>query len=332
MRDMLRRIIKEDRGNSSVTVLVVILIISSLFLAVSLIAKTSLLRTENLTTQINGERERDLLVEQTIDALEEDTTPESHSQEDPVWDFINADHSPYTLKLKDISSRLNINWMRTKLFEETDLSRLIISGEHPDSIQARRREEGFTTNLAVWTETFGEENLTRFFTLHSLANVNVTYEESLVEIYTIRHGEGGAQIFHDKIQQGLKEFKLWDREELPPLLGMGEKDVIPVITAMPQMNVHYIDPFLLKCLLSYPYKEDPINNSLLKAQNILDARASREITPGELKSIIAPTEKQLRVLEYLGTQTSFWKLTVSRGEKNWEYAIFFDGENWGRLE
>jgi hypothetical protein len=329
MKKTLKTIIYEQKGHSSVTVLIALFIISALFLGATLTTRTSLLKSKKISHELQSKTEREKLVKQVIGKFENDPSPESHSPYDPVWDYIAEDHSPYTLELHDISSRLNINWLRTKLFEETDLGNLIISGEHPDVIRSTRSSKGFTMDISSWEETFGEENLAHYFTVYSLANVNVTYDESLHSIYEARHGENGSQIFMDKIQEGLSEFKLWDKEELPFLLGLGEDDMVPVLTTIPQMNVHFIDPFLLQCILSYPYREDRINNYLLKYNNILSARKNQEITEEKLKALIGPNDKQLRVLEYLGTLTTFWKLTISQDNNKASYIIYFDGENWG---
>lgn len=329
--NLIKKILFNKQANSSVTVLMIILVICILFISTSYVTKVSIIRTEKAITRIQTQKDIDVLVKETIKQFTEDTTPEAHSYQDPVWTFINTDHHPYSLKLEDISSRLNINWLRTDLFEKTELNRLIVSGEHPDIIRNKRRTMGFTQDLSIWSESFGEENLNRFFTIYSLANINVTFEESLVEIYKSRYGDSGSQLFHSKIQQGLQQFKLWKDEDFPALLGFAHEDVLPVITSIPQMNIHFIDAFLLKCLLSYPYREDPINNGLLKAQQILDIRDNTEITPSRVKSIIAPLETQLTVLEYLGTQTTFWKLTISKGSESFEFIIYNNGVDFGCL-
>jgi len=323
-----------DNGYSSITVLFTLLLLSTLFISAAFMAS----KMNRQVAQNREVLEIDILMENTcrevMQLLSSDPTPESHSSNDPVWKYItDFNHPFYSLELTDISSRLNINWMRMKVFEETQLKNLIISGESADQLQQKRSLLGFSNDLRVdWQDSFGEENLSQYFTLYSWANINVSYEESLEGLYKQRAGESGATAFRLRIQQGLREFKLWNLEELPEIMGIQSGKLYPVMNVQPLMNIHFIDPFLLQCLLSYPYREEPIDQFQAKTDQLLQLREQREITPGDLEAIIDPNEKQLRVLQYIGCTTGFWSLTLKKEEQTIKQSIiWFDGEQWGRL-
>lgn len=316
-----------EHGHSTLTAMVVVLCLSFLFLSGAAFIHQGTQEVKSYTEEIQHYMEMRKVAEEVLLQLQGDTTPEAHSSYDAVWSTVKSHDGPYSIDFQDISSKLNPNWMRTKLFEETKLKNLIASGESPDQIRDRRIEMGFVTSLSMWKETFGEKNLNRFFTIYSDANINVTYEISLEELYRVRHGESGAAAFRDRIQKGLEEGKLWTTAELTEILGQEAEDLSPVINAEPIMNVHFVDPFLLECLLSYPYREDPLKNPKSIMQTILERRKIGELSFDELESIIQPNDNQRRVLEYLGVTTAFYSLSLSIDM--YEHSFFYhyrDGE------
>ena len=325
--------IHSQEGHSSLMILLVILLISSLFMAASVHIRQSMGDTHRAVKDMESRRVKEEILGQVLIELESDPTPDSHGLGDPVWDYISSCQTrDLSVELKDISSRLNINFIGTKLFEETALKDLIINGSHPDVIRSRRSQEGFCSNFTLWEEIFGHENLKRFFTLYGWANINVTYEESLEELYRLRIGDGGAVAFRSRIQSGLSEKKLWSAEELPLILGIEGPNLYPVINSLPVINVNFAEPFLLENLLSYPYSEESLTDPLLKAMDIQNRRETREISPGELRSIINPKKAQMRIMEYLGTQTWFWELSIIREEREFRSVIAGYGEGWFIVE
>jgi hypothetical protein len=326
-------ILSSSKGHSSLTVLICIIIISTLFLMASSLLRQNMFESQSMRREWKNLIMKEKILTRVIEELEGDPTPESHSSKDPVWDYVASCQSGETrVELRDLSSRLNPNFMRTKLFEETGLRDLIINGDRPDRIRDIRTEQGFCTDLDFWRNTFGEENLSRFFTLHSWANINVTYEESLESLYRVRKGNGGAIPFRSRIQEGLREKKLWRIEELRQLMGLSAESLYPVINCLPLMNIHHMEPLLLECLLAYPYGGEILENHEALSHLLIDRSKSGEISPLELRALINPSEEQLRVLEYLGTKTWFWELTVSIGEKDYHSIIASYGEGWFVIE
>ncbi len=320
--------INNDHGHSTLTAMAVVFFLSFLFLSAASAVHQGISEMKAYTDGIQRYTEMNEIAESVWMQLTEDITPDSHGPNDPVWAFVKAYKGPYALKFHDASSRLNPNWMRMSLFENTKLKNLIAPDNTPAQINNKRLEMGFVNDMVLWEPSFGVDNLNRFFTVYSNANINVTYEASLEELYRQRVGDSGASAFRGRIQQGLMEGKLWTREELPRILGLEAEKLYPVINTEPQMNVHFIDSFLLECLLSYPYREDPLKNAGLIAQTILEKRKYIEISPDELRRMIQPNENQLRVLEYLGVTTSMFILTVAEGRHKQSFHYSYVNGAW----
>lgn len=324
----MRYFLKDQKGHSSLTVLLLLMSFSLLFIASSRVVKEGIFLGSRMRKELSVRAEMNIMAKEVCLLLEEDETPESQSLMDPVWDYMENPPEGVQWELKDLSSRLNPNWMRLKLFKVTDLGNLITSGESIEQLDQRRMDKGIGTSLEEdWTETFGEENIERFFTYYSLANINVTQEDRLEEIYRKRLGDGGASAFRSRIQDGLREFRLWNEEDLDVVLGMEGEELQPLVGVDAQMNVHWIDPFLLEALLSYPYREEPLADPHSIALSILSLRDQQELDAEQLKGIIGPNEKQMRVLEYLGTATYFWELSIEKENVLGTWVIFlYKGE------
>lgn len=325
----MKHLIKSENGHSTVTVIIFIMLIATIFISASLVVRNTIFEANKSIAKYTKMSEAEIIVQEIIEQFELDPTPDAHSLQDPVWEYISEkNNEALTIELNDISSRLNLNWMRIGLFEHTKLKNLIISGVHYDQILTIRNENGFVNNYDIWLETFGEENIQKYFTFYSWANINVTDEVSLQKIYESRYGENGSENFRVRIQDYLKDGKLWETDELKIALGIASDKVYPVINTLPQYNVHFLDPFLLECILSYPYRQNPINNHTTIKQSLIDIRENSEIEPDRLLSLINPEDDQRRVMEYLGTQTSFWELYIKSDNFEISYIISYDGDAW----
>lgn len=317
------RIIKDQRGHSSLTVLLLLLSFSIIFISSSYIVKETLRFSLKQRHRLETQTEMEKYMHEISHLLEEDSTPDSHWQGDEVWNYMGTPPEGVQWELRDISSRLNLNFLRFKIFKETRLGELIESGETPEQLDIIRTETGFSRNLVNdWGESFGEENLEKYFTLYSLANINVTQEDRLEELYRIRAGDNGAASFRLRIQEGLQQFRLWNEEDLDQVLGSKEELLKPVIGIEPLMNIHTVDPFILEALLSYPFREEPLAAPHSIALSLIELRHEKEISAEQLRNLIGPTEKQLRILEYLGTRTSFWELSIIINGYKGQWVLF----------
>lgn len=271
-------------------------------------------------------------VERAARALAEDETPESDSRFDRVWSIVGHGGGTGTdtdtdtdtaIALEDVSSRLNPNWMRTMLLEQTELDQLLAPGVEPDEVRDYRSEAGFFMELSEgYGELFTEEALSRYLTPHAYLNVNVSYETVLRDVVELRTDDSAAaDAFLGEVRSVIEQQQLLDREGLEDLLGTNYDTVFPLVNTEPLLNVHYAEEFLIEQILAYPYGGEPIEGNAAVAQTLLRERAAGELSPDELRALVPAEGAQQRVFEYLGTTTWFWRVRVSGDELTLEAVL-----------
>lgn len=265
---------------------------------------------ERMEAKYNSEKVLRESVLELIDALSDDPTPEADSSFDPVWDYLrNRGENETVLTMEDISSRFNLNFIRTKMIEKSSFKNLMIGGFSPEDLKLYRGENGFFTNLNEgYKQFFEEEDLNQYFTAFSYANVNVTYEDSLKKIYEIRVSEAGSFSFLNEIQQLISGKTLVDNSGLKELLGTNYEILYPLINTRALMNVNFVDEKILSAVLNYPYGDKKHENSAAFLETIKAERSVFEIEKKRLKELLPVEEDYLRILEYIGTTTWFWRI------------------------
>ncbi|MBB6478493.1 hypothetical protein [Spirochaeta isovalerica] len=301
---------KSDGGYTSVSVLILILFLSALALGLMVYSRMLSSGLEKYDRRYATKRILEESVVEVISHLKTDPTPDADSPNDPVWSWIeNRDSTEPEIVLEDVSSRFNLNFVRTKMLEKSDFASMMINGMSPEDLKQYRGEEGFSEDLmSGYGEFFSEEDLDKYFTVYSYANLNVTYEDSLKKIFEIRVDEGGSHIFLSEIQTLIASQEMADQAEMNRILGQSRKDLYPLINIEPLINVNFADEDILKAVLYYPYGEERHERAsdyldILKAE-----RSAMEIESARLDEILNVDGNYLRIKQYLGTTTWFWKI------------------------
>lgn len=268
-----------------------------------------------------------------IKQLESDSTPESDSRIDPVWSYIESKLDEYEhLRLTDVSSRINPNWVRPVFFERTDLKKFLLNGISPDMLKDHRTETGFVMDIySSYSELIDPEALHSLFTQYSYLNVNTAYEYVLMDMYEIiTIDSGGAAGFHTFIASALSEKHIITETELLNEAGNNYEKIYPVISTLPEMNIHFMPEFILEQVLIYPYGGEIIKNSSIIYNSLLSIRDNTEITPADLKQLIITEDLQERVFHHLGTKTWFWKIGIGTKKTAIEAIIVCIPETEGK--
>ncbi|MBI9099728.1 MAG: hypothetical protein JEY91_14710, partial [Spirochaetaceae bacterium] len=199
-----------EGGYSSITVLIIILFLSSITLSVLIFLQISARQNAKREYFYSEKEILDDEVNALIEQLAKDPTAEADSQFDPVWDYIETrNKDKTTLTLEDISSRFNLNFIRTKMLENSSFRELLINGHTSEDLKLYRGEKGFFSSISEgYGEYFEEEDLQKYFTTFSYANLNVTYEDSLKKLYEYRVSEEGSHSFLNEIQQLISETQM----------------------------------------------------------------------------------------------------------------------------
>jgi hypothetical protein len=304
---------RREEGSASPGVLAVLIL-----LAAALAGLTAILPTarsyERRSRETQAGRERlEKAANEVLEALTADPTPGSDSLFDPVWNRVNREADGVTVELRDISSRLNPNYVRKKLLEETALKGLLAPGATPESLQQYREDKGLSASLAHYRDFF-PASMEKYLTCYGWANVNTTDEFVLRSLHRYRKGSREeAEAFHSRIQTLLADRRIVAEAELPGFLGADAGILEPTLSAVPSWNVHFLDPFLLGEILAYPpygLAEPSKKSSLL-----LGERGFGELSESRVAVILGVPENHV-LLHYLGTRTWFWEIRA-RNDRGW---------------
>lgn len=303
-----------EDGYSSIGVLLILIFLSSLTMAVLVYTRSSTEQYRRMENVYRDQQELELAVRELISEMEKDPTPSSDSPYDPVWNWLeDRNNEDIILELKDISSRFNLNFMRTKMLEKSVFSSMMINGHSPEDLKQFRGEQGFSDSLLDgYGDFFSEEDLLEYFTVYSYANLNVTYEDSLKKLYELQVDEAGSHIFLSKIQSLVSSQKIADENRLQEILGSQMDNLYPLINIEPLLNVNFVNETVLKSVLFYPYGEEVLKNANNYLEIILAERSAMEIDSRRLDSILQVDDSYLRILQYLGTVTWYWEIHAKK--------------------
>ncbi len=267
-------------------------------------------------------------VYQLIDIIAEDPSPEADSPTDPVWGHIeqlNDSNENLTLSLEDISSRFNLNFIRTKMLEESPFFKdLLINGKNTQNLKEDRFKYGFVSDIHSpfdedhlgYGDFFEKEDLDKYFTTYGYANLNVTYEKSLEMIFKTRIPDRGTGSFMSDIKNLIESDIMADNSKMKKILGTEYEDLYPLINIQPLINVNFVEDEILKAILYYPYGGTRHKERASFYSNINNDRSNSEIDDARIKQLLPlKVEKEkdiyyLRIYEYLGAITWFWKITA----------------------
>ena len=219
-----------------------------------------------------------------------------------------------TVTLEDISSKLNPLFFRIELFDKTGLSSLLIPGKTIFEFREVRDNIGFSTNIvSSYSDLFEKEIIEKYFTFISCANINITAEEKLESLYTLRtEDSAAASVFrYGTIQKYRSQKKLILQPDLKEIFGSNYQIIVPIINTAPIINVNYAPEKLIREILSFPFGEKKIEDHKEKADKIITQREYSKIDQETLHKIIQAELKQERIYEYLGTKTWFWKIEAA---------------------
>lgn len=302
----------KEGGNVSIQTLLIIAGVSIIGLVVLLSLQDSVTRVSKYEDRTAARQEILSTLTEVLRSMEEDETPEADSLHDKWFGAVRESES-FRLEIRDLSSKINPNWVRKQLFQRTSLGSLLEEGRSADELQQFREDHGFSLNIEVfYAEFFKDVAFQRYLTGYSYPNINTSDEFALRKLYARLTGDtAAAEVFHARVQNLLQSRELLTEEELPVFLSPYAEQLLPVMTTLPQWNVNFLDPFLLEAILSYPAFGIPSPSD--KAASLVVEREGSEITPVRLAQVCG-VDSSHPLLSYLGTQTFFWEVKGVNGE------------------
>lgn len=296
---------RRDGGFATPTAFAALLLLAAALSGLAALAPAAASRVLR-SRESQAERDRlERAAETLLEALAGDPTPKTDSPLDPAWSLAASGVDGASLELRDVSSRVNPNYVRKKLLEGTDLESLLAPGVTARELQQFRESAGLSASLDHYGGFFSRGS-ERFLTGYGWANVNTTDEFVLRSLArSLTGSEAKAQAFHGKIQGLLADNRVVSEGDLPAFLGAEAGALEPCVCAAPAWNLHFLDPFLLTALLSYPPWK--IEEPARKAKALLAANAGGNLAETDIAVILGiPGEHVL--LHYIGLRTWFWEI------------------------
>jgi len=305
-----------ENGSTTILVLAVVVILT---IASSWAFLFLQYNTKYIAESMRDDEEKRLLIqeaERLVDLLKQDETPHANSVSEKLM-LENSEDVTIRVKIEDVSSRLNLNWI---IGEELKESGFLIQGVSYFDFQAFRYENGFLTDFSCYTDFVQEEDLARYFSPYNYFNVNICAELVLEELYVNRTDDReGAEIFRNDIREVREQNKPGLSNNIEPDMihsFLGDDNYMllyPVVNAQPVMNVHFIPTAILVNLFRYFKVPDPES----KADNLIHLREISELSIENLTQMLGKRQyTQSRLHHFIGTITWFWEIEIIKTLEN----------------
>jgi len=240
-----------EKGYVSLQILVLLLILSAFALGFAALFFSGQAPLEQIKNFSQAQSLLEILAEEVRILEKQDLSPEASSQFDPLGKLSGQIRQGWSIGLEDVSSKLNLNWINTDLIANTALKKCLVPSKNLQEFKQFRADQGFARNLDHYKDFIKEEYLDAWFTVNSFANINISYEYSLEQLFQyLTQNKADAKNFHREITVHLESKHLWTQEELLKALGIYKDEVYPVINTLPSMNVNWIPEELLREILA----------------------------------------------------------------------------------
>lgn len=319
---------REDYESGAATPLAILVSTALLivFVALAGTAAATIAPLRRLEAESVEFEELESVVARVVELLGSDDTPDADSSGDPVFNELSGG-SDIAVTIRDVSSLVNPNWVQTFFIERSTLEPLILrSGVSAGDLQTARINDGFTMRPQIdFTAFLTDTAIAELISPYSFLNVNTSGEIELESVFAELTGNAAAATaFRSRIQRVRSELGTVGQDDLFSLLTPYFDDVYPVINAFPPYNVHLVDERILQAVVSYPAFE--IRNWRAAYNSLLSLRASREMTADEIRATLGVAPDN-RVLQYLGTTTWFWEVSILAGAQFRVHIVRVPGAN-----
>lgn len=298
----------DDSGAIAPQFLIILFFVSALALGAGIFLST-VLTIERRSIAFDEERnEFYRIVTAVITDIRADQTPEVDGPDDPVWAWNDRSENGYTVKIRSLSSSLNPNFVRKNILEGTALLRLFKAGRTPDELQQFREDKGLFLSDTGYQDFFEKDIYQKYFSGYGWANVNLVDEFAVRSLATAITGSEmtGASV-REKVRNLLSDGKVVNSNSLRSFLGGDYDSLFPFINAEPIMNVNFIDPVILKEIVSYP--EYKVASPEIKAEELLAFRTKGGASEKDILNILG-IDKDSRLFYFFGCITWFWEIRI----------------------
>jgi hypothetical protein len=298
-----------EAGYASPAFLFALFLCSTLALGAAAHISSALSLAKREKTKTAARKEMEDLLNEAIETLLSDPSPDVNSLEDPLWDWNGRRTRGYIIAIAPNSDRINPNFTRKNIFEKTRLNLLFRPGQNADKLQQFREDTGLSLGENGFGDFFEEEIYKKYFSPYGWANINLIDEFAARQLALSLTGDPArGDAFRETIGLLLMERRLVDREALPFVLGASQAELWPFVNAEPLMNINFVEPLILEELLGYG--EYGIQRPEEKCAEILSRREREGIAAEDLRSILGIGASN-PLAHYFGSVTWFWEIVIS---------------------
>jgi hypothetical protein len=304
---------RAEEGSATIQTMAIILFCAAVAAgALAFIARSSITIARVSATDPGISADLVAAISEAKKAIEGDSSPDSDSPLDGGYSLTSF--SGCAVMIEDASSKLNPNWIRPKMLQETRLLELLENNASPDNLMQFRVDLGLSTHTGHYSDFFTEKTAKKYLSCLSYPNINSTDEFALKRLcLEAGLGQADAEAFHSLVQGQLASLKIVDERELSDMLGLRFSALKPLITCQGQLNVNFMDGKILDDILSYPPWE--IQGSSDKCVNILHSRELAAYDDEALGQVLGLDRKHV-VYAYLGVRTWFWRVRAEKGGRS----------------
>lgn len=302
------------RGFSTLAASALLLLLAA-FAALSVAQAGESLNAEERTKRTLDERAALWkTVQDAVTAFQERWRPEEQE-----WvDFARTLDLGRTVEFDDLSARVNLNGVNTFLLGES-LLRSTLAGKSVQQFAEYRTKEGPFTRLESYADYYEEEALESLYTTWSVFDVNTVDEEAAERIAALRTGNPAAGAALREVLRTARQDRLvFDRASWETRSQTLDPGLAGVFGAEPEVNVNTAPRNLLEAILTYPALG--ITDAPAKLALLLSGRQTRPWTPETLAGALG-VEKGARVLQYLGTKSTFLQGRIAEGEREFQFVL-----------
>lgn len=294
-------------GNTSIYIIILLLFLSIIVISTGeyLLSfsklERRLLARETLTQELES------IGYLIIDEMKQDPVPSIDSTNDEVYYYIRSlEIDGYTIKLKDISSRINLNAIDFKIFSETESQLDLGLLSNSKSLTNRRNSIGLSMDFeSDYADLFDKDCLNSFFSPYTWFNADLSDDNLIQNLLEQRSKTNDEDYFE-------KDSFIID-EEIKDPTAIDDGFLFPIVNSKRLMNLFFTPRPITEALVRHYLKGDSKKSITNKIDKLYSERESGDLTEKRIEEILDPqTLNEKKILNYLGTVTWFWECIITK--------------------
>jgi len=296
-------------------------------MAIMVLLVTYLLISTSASMQVESELNRTpflssgeawVILDKALSVLKDTWDPEKQSFS--LW---VTTHPIDSLSWESLSGKVNLNTISPFVlglpgFRDT------LKGISVEKFTEVRSLKGPSANDALYRDLIQPVALSKWYTVHSLWNLNTADEIMLEAMASQRSGSpavgsalrASTRSFRERMARiGPQDWVL--------LGGSGATSLEPLVTLEPELDVNEVPETLLSALVTNPAWK--VTDPGAKVQTILQGRLSRPWTKATLENLLQVPADNL-LLCYLGVRSRFLEGSVTVSGGRLQFVVFLPGK------